>query len=120
MHELPLTNRILDIALDYAGKNRAKAIKSVQIGLGSMHEAEPEWLNRYFSWISRGTAAENAVLEFKKYPVVWMCDKCENSFSQSARSNERLICPECSEPKKLRLVSGNEFRVESIIISEKD
>lgn len=117
MHELPLTNKILDIALDYARKNEASQIVSVQIGLGVMHEAEPEWMNRYFSWISRGTAAEKANLEFKRYPVIWFCQKCRNPFAEHDDTSTRIFCPECSENRELILISGKEFRVESIVVS---
>ena len=117
LHELPLTNKILDIALDYALKNKASGIVSVQIGLGVMHEAEPEWMNKYFSWISRGTAAENAILEFIKYPIVWLCQKCRKPFSDSGETTARTVCPECAENRELILISGKEFRVESIIVS---
>lgn len=117
MHELPLTNKILDIALDYALKNEASGIISVQIGLGVMHEAEPEWMNKYFSWISRGTAAEKAILEFKRYPVVWFCQKCKKPFSDSEETAARTVCPECDENRELIQISGKEFMVESIVVS---
>lgn len=117
MHELPLTNKILDIALNYAKKNEASRIVSVQIGVGVMHEAEPEWVNKYFSWLSRGTAAEDASLDFKRYPVIWFCQKCRNPFSDPEDTAARTVCPECGENQELILVSGKEFRVESIIVS---
>lgn len=117
MHELPLTNKILDIALDYARKNEASRIVSVQIGLGVMHEAEPEWMNKYFSWITRGTVAENANLDFKRYPVIWFCQKCKNPFKDPGEKSAGTFCPKCFENRDLTLISGNEFRVESIIVS---
>lgn len=115
MHELPLTNRILEIALNFATQNNANEIKQINITIGSLSDIEDIWLNNFFKYISRDTIAENAQLKIRRTKVKWLCHSCLKEFEQE-QNGKPPLCPYCMEDKDLTLISGREFFVESIAI----
>lgn len=60
VHELPIISRVLELAL--AAAPRDARISRVNLRVGSLCDAEPLWLERYFRIAARGTSAEDAEL----------------------------------------------------------
>lgn len=116
MHELPLTNKILEIALDHANRNNAAEVKEIILCIGKLTDIEEYWMNHYFSWISKNTLASGAKLIINKIPVEWQCDECLFVFTLDNSEDASLICPQCGENKNLTLIHGREFMVEAITI----
>ncbi|MCP4622321.1 MAG: hydrogenase maturation nickel metallochaperone HypA, partial [bacterium] len=62
MHELQVTEKILNIALKHAAPERVKKIVKIYLEIGELAELEDEWIQNYFDYLSKDTLAEDAKL----------------------------------------------------------
>lgn len=115
MHELPVTESILNIALKHAHANRVRRIVTISLRIGELSDLVDEWVQRYFDYLSKGTIAEGATLDIERSPVVFRCTGCGASFQVDIRTIKEMICPECGG-KKHDLVSGREFFIKNIAV----
>lgn len=76
MHELPVTEKILTIALKYADQIGAKTIHSITLHVGRLSDLQDKWLQHYFDYISKDTIAKNARLIIVPEPIKLRCGKC--------------------------------------------
>ena len=112
MHELSVTQSILEIALDYAVRNQATKIIEIHLQVGEISDFDDEWIQRYFDFVSQGTIAEGAKLGISRVAARMQCEQCSFIFPLD-RSTWNTECPSC-QSKKSHLISGREFRVESL------
>jgi hydrogenase nickel incorporation protein HypA/HybF len=108
VHELPITQNILQIALRHAGD--ATRITRINLVVGDLSAVIGESVQFYWDMLSEGTTAEGAVLHFDRIKARFLCADCEMEFEPDGRT---FYCPHC-ESEKLELVAGTEFRLESI------
>jgi hydrogenase nickel incorporation protein HypA/HybF len=113
MHELPVTQSILDIALVHAKANSVSKILSIHLEIGELSDLENEWIQRYFDYLSKGTVAEGAKLEIKRMPVVMQCPVCSKSFAVNIREVREIHCPDCGS-KSCSLLSGREYYIKDM------
>jgi hydrogenase nickel incorporation protein HypA/HybF len=113
MHELQVTERILDIALKHAAGHDVTRIVRIGLKIGELSDLEDEWIQRYFDYLSRGTLAEKAELAIERAPIVLGCESCGSSFQIQREQLGSPECPECGETR-CRLVSGREYLVRNI------
>lgn len=113
MHELQVTERILDVVLKHAAGHDVSSIVVIHLRIGELSDLEDEWLQRYFDYLSRGTLAENARLAIEKAPIVMRCEACGSSFEIKKDGLGEALCPDCGE-SRFRLVSGREYFVKNI------
>lgn len=73
MHEMPYTQAILDLALKEAGEAR---IKRIHLRVGWMSSIVPRSVQVFFDYLSKGTAAQEAVLTFEITPIRLTCQNC--------------------------------------------
>lgn len=64
MHELGVTQRILEVALERAAEAHATRITAVHLEIGEDSDVAPESLALYWPDVSRGTPAAGASLLF--------------------------------------------------------
>lgn len=114
MHELSVTQSILDIALSEGEKHNAKKVTEIKIALGAVTGMVPQCIQEYFNLISEDTIAQKAKLTFRKIPVTFRCTECEEEFSCD---RIRFRCPHCNS-NKVKMLTGREFFVESIDIED--
>lgn len=114
MHELSITQSILNIALSSAENAGAKKVKKIKITLGEMTGCVPQYIQGYFDIVSEGTIAHKAELEFNRTPAVAKCSDCGK---ETKIIRFRFRCEHCNSPK-LKIISGKEFLVESIDIED--
>ena len=105
-------SNILDIVLEYAGKAGAKKVSKINLNVGDLSDLIPEWMQRYFEFVSKDTIAEKALLEINRIPAVIRCRQCDHEFTLN-RENWQFSCAKC-QSSDIELVSGREFTVESI------
>ena len=110
MHELAITQSILDIARKAADEHGAKRVKSVRIMLGQSSVVVPQCIQYYFDVISKDTIAEGAVLDIQRLPVVIHCNSCQK---ESQIDRLHVSCPLCGSTD-LKLIQGREFYIESL------
>ena len=113
MHELQVTERILDIVLKHAAGHEVSRIVRIHLRVGELSDLEDEWLQRYFDYLSRDTLAENAELAIEKVPIVVRCESCACSFEIQKDQLREAVCPDCGE-SGFRLVSGREYFIKNI------
>lgn len=113
MHELQVTERILEVALQHAARHEVDRIVTIHLRIGELSDLEDHWLQRYFDYLSQGTVAENARLEIRRSPIVLECNACDFPFEVDRAGLRDVACPECGEPRG-RLVSGRGYFLENM------
>ena len=114
MHELAITENILEITLSHAKKANAKKISNIYIVIGQFSSVVDDSVQFYWDIISEGTIAKGAKLEFKRLPAILSCNKCGEQFSPTGEDYE---CPKCKE-SDVTILQGNEFFLEAIDIDK--
>lgn len=112
MHELAITEGILNIALDAAGGRR---ITAIDLLIGDLSSILDDSVQFYFDILSRGTAAESARLRFHRRAGSVRCTVCGHEFP--AHIPLLPACPACGGAH-LQITGGREMRVESIEVEE--
>ncbi|MDP1548002.1 MAG: hydrogenase maturation nickel metallochaperone HypA [Anaerolineales bacterium] len=107
MHELSLTQNLLEIALQNAGDKR---IVRVNLLMGELSDEREESIQFYWDDIAKGTLAEKAVLHFQRVQAEMKCLDCETVFHPTEIV---AACPSCRS-HRLTLVSGDDVKLESI------
>ncbi len=113
MHELPVTEKILEVALKHAQGQDVNRIVRIHLRVGELSDLEPEWIQRYFDYLSKGTLAEGARLEIETSPIVLRCKACQRSFEIKKDGLEGVRCPDCGE-SGCGLVSGREYYLKNM------
>jgi len=115
MHELAVTQGILQTALDAAERCGARRITTIQLVVGELSSIVDDSVQFYFAPLSRGTLAENATLQFRRAPLTVHCLDCQEIFS--ARAPLPFECPHCGGVS-LRVEGGRDFYIESIEVTD--
>ncbi len=113
MHELAVTESILNLVIKHATRNQVEKVLSISLKIGELTDLVDEWMQRYFNYLSKDTIAEGAILKIERSPVVFQCDDCKNTFPVSLKDTGKIVCSRCNS-EKVMLVSGREFFIENI------
>jgi len=111
MHELGLTQSILDIAVEHAVKNGAAKISQVNVKAGKMTAIVEDSMQFFFEYLAGDTIAAGAQLVIEHVPIVIRCLQCGKE--SEVEQLDIYTCPHCGE-HAVELVSGREFFVDSI------
>jgi len=114
MHELAVTESLLNTACDYAIKNNAQRVNSLNIIIGDLSNIIGDSVQFYWDIISENTICEKSILIFNKLPAKFICQSCGREFKLNG---ELLPCPVCGS-MDLRTTQGDEFLLESIEIEK--
>ncbi|MFN8527355.1 MAG: hydrogenase maturation nickel metallochaperone HypA [Anaerolineae bacterium] len=116
MHELSVTQSILEIALRYAHQqsddSQGARITDLYLVVGDLSSIIDDSVQFYWDIISRGTLAEGAQLHFERIPTQMQCGDCGHSYPPNA---EMLACPACNSTQ-VQVIAGDEFRLDAIEI----
>ena len=110
MHELAITQSMLDIVLKQAEKAKAKKITKINLVIGDMTGVVSDSVQFYLEFMTKGTVAEGAQVFVQKIPSKGQCRTCKAEFEIQPFD---LVCPNCQEIG-LNIISGKELFVESI------
>jgi len=110
MHELSITQSMVDLVLDEARKAEAARVKKISLVIGEMSGIVDDCVQFYFELISKDTIASEATLSFKKVPVEAHCRNCGEVFTPEEFD---WSCPRCHNTS-IEIKTGNELYVESI------
>jgi hydrogenase nickel incorporation protein HypA/HybF len=77
MHEMAITQSIIDIALAEAQKVSARKITRINVIVGALSGAAIESIQFYFEYMAKGNAAEGAELDCKAVPASLKCAQCQ-------------------------------------------
>ena len=110
MHELAITQSMLDVVLKQAEKTGAKQVGRINLVIGEMSGIVDHCMQFYFDFLSKGTIAEGAALSFKMVPTTARCRGCGKSFEPKEFD---WACPYC-QGNSVEIIAGKELFVESI------
>jgi len=111
MHEMSITQGIIDLCLEHAGLRR---VRSLNVEIGELSSAVPEAIEFCFEACSRETLLEGAVLNIIRVPGMGQCLECgrETPLTELYGS-----CGHCGS-HRVAIVSGEELRVREIEVDD--
>lgn len=123
MHEMPVTQGILNMALEAAGGQR---VTDIYLQVGRMAAVVPSSVEVFFDHLSQGTLAQGARLHFEAVPVEMACLDCGRAADLSEWIDERpqvimarAIARGCAcGSKRLRVTGGVSFGMVKIEVAD--
>jgi hydrogenase nickel incorporation protein HypA/HybF len=113
MHELSVTQSILDIAMRHAEQAGAERILAINLVIGDLTGFVDDSIQFYFDFLTKETIAQDAQLRFDRVQARVRCYDCGAEY---APPDSRLwTCPECGALGG-EIIAGREFSVASIEI----
>ena len=110
MHELSITQSMLDLVLKQAEEAGVEKIERINLVIGEMTGVVARSVQFYFGFLSKGTPAEGAELNFKEIPTTAKCRNCGREFELGEFD---WTCPHC-QGNNIEITGGKELFVESI------
>lgn len=112
MHEMGITQSILDTAIEAAEDRGATRITKISVQVGVLTEIVEYALQFAFEALTPGTLAEGAELTVEMISPRSRCGQCGTEFDHGRFDSQ---CPECGNPFNEPL-SGRELLISSIDI----
>ena len=110
MHELSVTESLLEITLRHAQEAQANRVTDLYIVLGQLSSIVDDSVQFYWDIIAKDTPAGKATLHFRRVPAELKCQVCGHTYAPSA---EVLACPDCNSTQ-VKIIAGEEFYLEAI------
>lgn len=114
MHELAVTENILNIAIKHAREHKATIVTDIYLTIGQLSSIVDDSIQFYWDIISKDTICKGATLHFERIPAQVKCMACGHDFPLQ---NEPGVCPQC-QSALIKVLSGEEFFVDSIGIEK--
>lgn len=112
MHELSVTQNLLDLALQHGRSSNATRITDIYMVIGKFSSIVDDSVQFYWDFIAEGTIAEGAQLHFERIPARLRCLDCEIEYEPG---DSDPGCPQC-HGAHVKILNGTEFYLESINI----
>jgi len=90
MHELAVTENLLNIAVRHATQANAVRVTTLHLVIGQLSSIVDDSIQFYWDMISAGTICEGAQLHFERRPAMLKCLDCDQTY---ALSGELTDCP---------------------------
>jgi hydrogenase nickel incorporation protein HypA/HybF len=116
MHELAVTENILEIITRHAQEARAKRVTDIHLVIGSLASIVDDSVQFYWDILSKETICEGAVLHFNRVEAVIHCMDCGNSYTIQ---NGLTPCLKCGSIRT-KVIAGDEFKVDSFDIETEE
>jgi len=110
MHELGITENIVNIVLDKAREAQASKITEINLVVGELSGFAPDCIQFYFDFLSKDTIAEEATLHFDLASAQFRCRNCSTVFHPK---DVEWICPEC-HGQNVEVTGGRELYIKSM------
>jgi hydrogenase nickel incorporation protein HypA/HybF len=114
MHELSITENILEIAVRHGNQANATRITDLYLVIGQLSSVIDDSVQFYWDMISKDTIAEGAHLHFRRIPTKLLCLQCKGEYEPTEAD---LACPTCGS-HKIQVIAGDEFFMEAIEIED--
>jgi hydrogenase nickel incorporation protein HypA/HybF len=110
MHELGVTENVINITLAKAGEAQAGKVLKINLVVGELSGFVPDCIQFYFDALSKGTVAEGAMLHFETVPPELRCRNCATVFQPH---DAPWTCPKCGS-QSIEISKGRELYIESV------
>lgn len=114
MHELSVTESILQICVENAEKQSAVKVTDVYITLGRLSSIVDDSVQFYWDLIAENTLCQGALLHFDRVPARILCLDCAAEYTLE---KDLEPCPKCHS-SRIKVISGEQFLVDSIAIEK--
>jgi hydrogenase nickel incorporation protein HypA/HybF len=112
MHELSVTEAILNTTIKYAQKERANRVTDIYLVIGDLSSIVDDCIQFYWEILSKDTICKNSKLHFDRIPGKMKCLDCKYEYNLKG---ELMPCPKCAS-LNLKVIAGTEFNLDSIEI----
>ncbi|MGI6367248.1 MAG: hydrogenase maturation nickel metallochaperone HypA [Anaerolineae bacterium] len=116
MHELAVTESIIEIATRNAAEAGASRVLAIHLVVGDLSSIVDDSVQFYFDFLSEGTMAAGARLMFERVSVELACAACGWHWQPVSADWQ---CPHCGQ-RQAKVVKGREFYVDSIEVEDTD
>jgi hydrogenase nickel incorporation protein HypA/HybF len=110
MHELALTESIVEMIEDESRKQGFSHVRVVRLEIGALSHVEPEAIRFCFDAVARGAVVEGAQLEIITVPGEGWCLDCGKIVPVSERFGP---CPDCGR-HHVQVTAGEDMRVKEL------
>lgn len=110
MHEMSLTESLVELIENEREKQGFSRVRSVQVTLGALGHVDPDAVRFCFDAVARGTIVEGARLDIRTVPGQAWCLDCAKTISIADRM---AACPECGQ-HRLQVTGGNDLRLDEL------
>jgi hydrogenase nickel incorporation protein HypA/HybF len=114
MHELAVTQALLELCLQRADAAEAARVSDLYIQVGELSSYVDEAVQFYWDIISEGTPAEGAKLHFERIAMRLECRDCGEQFEPDTDS---FACPRC-DSERVEVVAGDGLQLMAIDIEK--
>jgi hydrogenase nickel incorporation protein HypA/HybF len=112
MHELPVTQSVLDLAVQYGEQANATLVTDLYLVIGQLSSIVDDSIQFYWDMLAENTICEGATLHFERLPAILDCQECGTEYTLE---RELKLCPTC-QSNNVVVRQGEEFRLDSIEI----
>jgi len=113
MHEMAISESIIQAIEASAGEHGYRKVSLVRIEVGPLAAVETEALRFCFDAAARGTMAEGAAFEILETEASAWCLPCGKAVAIRQRFDP---CPECGS-HQLQVQSGDELRIKELEVN---
>lgn len=106
LHELSLTQNIVELAIEHAAREDAEKILSITLEIGALSGVVAEAVEFAFDVCCKGTLAEGADLEIRHITGIGQCLDCHKKSEIETLTH---VCPYCGN-LALETVQGREMK----------
>lgn len=118
MHEFSICHALVEKVLEEAARLEPPALRVCKTGVacGSLRQIVPEYLQTAYTALTKGTIAEDSLLEIREIPAAGRCGCCG---WQGELPNNVFACPACAAPIA-DMCAGQELYLENIELEQDD
>jgi hydrogenase nickel incorporation protein HypA/HybF len=110
VHELAVTQSLLNTVLDEAKTAKAKRVTKINMVVGELSGVVSDCVQFYFDIMKKDTTAQEATIDFKPVPAQLKCRDCGTDFHPE---DNLWVCPNCSS-YNMEIMGGRDCYIESI------
>lgn len=114
MHELAITEQILELAMHHAETAGGGQVTDLYLVTGELSAYVNDSVQFYWDVVSRGSACAGARLHFTCRPARLKCRDCDCEYGLD--NGQLTGCPDCGYGR-VDILSGQEFYLEAIDIA---
>jgi hydrogenase nickel incorporation protein HypA/HybF len=115
MHELVITQNLLDTVLAEARKAEAREVTGVHLVVGELSGIASDCVQFYFDILKKDTVASRATIDFTPVPALFRCRDCHTEFHSGGETV--WICPDCTGCS-IEILNGRDCNIESIEVEQ--
>jgi hydrogenase nickel incorporation protein HypA/HybF len=110
MHELSISQNIIEIIKENVTENELSKVNKVIIEIGEVSGILPDSLIFCFDIMKLDTPFSSAKMEIKNIPFVVLCNKCK---TETKNTTGIRICEKCGNTDT-EIISGTEMKITEI------